>query len=114
MFKRLSIFLYGVVSYAIFFATFLYAIGFIGNFAVPRTLDGAPAVGFMTALLMDLGLARSVRRPAQRHGAARVQALVHAAGARIRRTQHLRAALEPRADRACSRGGSRSAAWSGT
>jgi protein-S-isoprenylcysteine O-methyltransferase Ste14 len=56
MFKRLSIFLYGVVSYAIFFATFLYAVGFIGNFAVPRTLDGMPTASFMTALLTDLGL----------------------------------------------------------
>ena len=71
MFKRLSIFLYGVVSYAIFFATFLYAIGFIGNFGVPRTLDGAPAVGFISALLIDLGLVRPVRGAAQRHGAAR-------------------------------------------
>jgi protein-S-isoprenylcysteine O-methyltransferase Ste14 len=56
MIKRLSIFLYGVVSYAIFFATFLYAVGFIGNFAVPRTLDGIPTASFMTALLTDLGL----------------------------------------------------------
>ena len=56
MFKRLSIFLYGVVCYAIFFATFLYAVGFIGNFAVPRTLDGTPTASFMVALLIDLGL----------------------------------------------------------
>jgi protein-S-isoprenylcysteine O-methyltransferase Ste14 len=56
MFNRFSIFLYGVISYAIFFATFLYAVGFIGNFAVPRTLDGAPTLGFMPALLIDLGL----------------------------------------------------------
>jgi methanethiol S-methyltransferase len=56
MFKRVSIFAYGVISYAIFFATFLYAVGFIGNFAVPRTLDGVPAMSFTTALLIDLGL----------------------------------------------------------
>ena len=43
MFKRISILLYGVVSYAVFFGTFLYAIGFIGNFLLPTTLDGASA-----------------------------------------------------------------------
>ena len=78
MLKRLSIFLYGVISYAVFFATFLYAVGFVGNFGVPRTLDGAPATSFTAALLIDLGPARPLRRPAQRHGAARLQALVHA------------------------------------
>jgi protein-S-isoprenylcysteine O-methyltransferase Ste14 len=56
MFKRLSIFLYGVISYAIFFGTFLYALGFVGNFAVPRTLDGVASISFASALLVDLGL----------------------------------------------------------
>jgi protein-S-isoprenylcysteine O-methyltransferase Ste14 len=60
MFKRVTIFLYGLVCYAVFFATFLYAIGFIGNIQVaglvPRTLDGQPAMGFGMALLVDLGL----------------------------------------------------------
>ena len=40
MLKRLGFFAYGVVCYAIFFATFLYAVGFIGGFAVPTALDG--------------------------------------------------------------------------
>jgi len=56
MFKRLTVFLYGVICYAVFFATFLYAIGFIGNFGVPRTLDSAPGVSFIRSLLVDLGL----------------------------------------------------------
>ncbi|HUQ09881.1 MAG TPA: isoprenylcysteine carboxylmethyltransferase family protein [Steroidobacteraceae bacterium] len=56
MFKRSLIFLYGVVSYAVFFATFLYAIGFIGDFGVPTTLDGAPQRPLPSSLAVDLGL----------------------------------------------------------
>jgi len=54
--KRTLIFLYGIASYAVFFATFLYAIGFIGDFGVPKTLDSPRDVGLGTALLIDLGL----------------------------------------------------------
>src|SRR6201991_1495115 len=56
MIKRLSIFVYGVLSYAVFFATYLYAIGFVGNLWVPKSLDSAREVPFTTALLIDLGL----------------------------------------------------------
>ena len=37
MFKRIAFFTYGSLSYLLFLGTFLYAIGFIGNFGVPRT-----------------------------------------------------------------------------
>lgn len=56
MVKRLAFFVYGVVCYAIFFATFLYAIGFIGGFAVPTTLDGPATEPLATALLINAGL----------------------------------------------------------
>jgi protein-S-isoprenylcysteine O-methyltransferase Ste14 len=56
MIRRLTIFAFGVVSYAVFFATFLYAIGWVGNFAVPRTIDGAPRGSLVAAILIDLGL----------------------------------------------------------
>ena len=53
---RIAVFLYGLVSYAVFLATFLYAIGFIGNFGVPKTLDSPTAGSWRDALLIDLGL----------------------------------------------------------
>ena len=53
---RIPFFVYGCVCYLIFFGTFLYAIGFIGNFAVPRTLDGVPAVPVGEAVLIDASL----------------------------------------------------------
>lgn len=53
---RVSIFAYGLVCYAVFFATFLYAIGFVGNLWVPKSMDGPPAAPFAQALLIDLAL----------------------------------------------------------
>lgn len=54
--KRLVIFLYGTVCYLIFFATFSYAIGFVGNVLVPRTLDSGTPGAFWPSVLINLGL----------------------------------------------------------
>jgi protein-S-isoprenylcysteine O-methyltransferase Ste14 len=54
--KRLGIFVYGVFCYAIFFITFLYAIGFLGNVLVPEGIDSVRQVPFATALIVNLGL----------------------------------------------------------
>ena len=56
MLKRIAFFVYGVVCYAVFFATFLYAIGFIGGFGVPTTLDGPRRVPLAQAFAVNVGL----------------------------------------------------------
>jgi protein-S-isoprenylcysteine O-methyltransferase Ste14 len=54
--RRLAIFLYGVACYVVFFATFLYAVGFIGNLLVPKAIDSPRDVALGTALAVNLGL----------------------------------------------------------
>jgi methanethiol S-methyltransferase len=54
--KRALILAYGAVSYVVFFATFVYAIGFVGDLWVPKTIDGDPQVPLLTALLINAGL----------------------------------------------------------
>jgi methanethiol S-methyltransferase len=56
MMSRLAVFAYGVAAYGVFFVTYLYAAGFVGNLFVPKSLDSAPTAPFGTALLIDLGL----------------------------------------------------------
>ena len=46
-------FLYGVVSYAIFFASFLYAIGFVEDTLVPKTIDSGTAGALVPSLVVD-------------------------------------------------------------
>lgn len=54
--KRYLSLSYGIATYAIFNATFLYLVGFLGDFIVPKSLDSAPQVIWTQALLINLGL----------------------------------------------------------
>jgi hypothetical protein len=47
MAKRLAVFAYGLVSYLAFFLTFVYAVGFIGNLYVPKSMDAAARMSFL-------------------------------------------------------------------
>ena len=53
MVKRLAVFAYGLVSYMLFLGTFVYAVGFIGNLYVPRSMDSAAQMSFWPALAID-------------------------------------------------------------
>jgi len=53
---RLLTLCYGGIAYLIFFGTFLYAIGFVSRFIVPKTVDSGAASSPMTALLVNLVL----------------------------------------------------------
>ncbi len=58
--QRVMVLIYGVLCYLLFLVTFCYAIGFVGNLWVPRSVDagGPPATGFgdwlINALLLGL------------------------------------------------------------
>lgn len=52
--KRSLALLYGVVAYLLFFATFLYAIAFLGNVLVPKTVDRGQMSAPATALIINL------------------------------------------------------------
>ena len=56
MLKRVAFFIYGVLCYAIFLATFLYAVGFIGGFGVPKTLDGPSTGPLAVSIAIDAAL----------------------------------------------------------
>ena len=47
---------YGVVIYLLFLITFVYAIGFVGNIAVVKSLDATATGPWFRSLLIDLGL----------------------------------------------------------
>ena len=54
MFARLLILFYAIVSYAVFLVSSLYAIGFVGNYLVPKSIDVGGPTNLRDAILVDL------------------------------------------------------------
>ncbi|MBR1091372.1 isoprenylcysteine carboxylmethyltransferase family protein [Bradyrhizobium manausense] len=54
MVLRLLILLYALVSYALFTISFLYALGFVGNYVVPKSIDIGNASNLIEAIVVDL------------------------------------------------------------
>jgi methanethiol S-methyltransferase len=51
---RVAAFLYGIVSYVVFLVAFLYAIGFVSGFVVPKGIDSGDPVPIAEALVVDI------------------------------------------------------------
>jgi methanethiol S-methyltransferase len=54
MFARLLILTYAIVSYAVFLASFLYALGFVGNYLVSKSIDVGAPTNLSGAIVVDL------------------------------------------------------------
>ncbi len=52
--KKSIIFLYGILSYVVFLASFLYAVGFVGELLVPKNINSGNTSGLMESVIINL------------------------------------------------------------
>ena len=57
--NRFLAFLYGLVAYLVFFVTILYAIGFVTDLAVPKSIDTGATSGLAQTIVVNLLLMSS-------------------------------------------------------
>src|SRR5690348_3630131 len=53
---RIAVFIYGVASYLVTLAAFVYAMGFLGNYGVSKSIDSGAQSPFVPALAINLTL----------------------------------------------------------
>src|SRR3977135_4423117 len=56
MLARLLILFYAIVSYPVFFVSFLYSLGFVGNYLVPKSIDVGGTASWSEAIVAALRL----------------------------------------------------------
>jgi protein-S-isoprenylcysteine O-methyltransferase Ste14 len=56
MIPRVAALIYGIASYLVFLCSFLYAVAFIGNYLVPKSIDAGSESGLALSILIDVVL----------------------------------------------------------